>query len=64
MARRKYVQGQDNGEWFTPQRQGFRLRCCDCKLVHTVDFRVNMHGQIQMRMMRDVQATAASRRKP
>ena len=28
------------GEWVQPKMNGYLLSCCDCGLVHRVDFRV------------------------
>lgn len=53
------------GEWVRPQRKGYRLKCCDCGLVHDVDFRLVHYGcghEIQFRMFRNNRATAAARR--
>lgn len=49
--------------WITPRKRGYRLRCCDCRLVHEMDFRVTDGGQAQFRARRDNRATAASRRR-
>lgn len=48
-------------DWQQPRRRGYRLRCCDCQLVHAMDFRV-YKGRVQFRASRDERATAASRR--
>lgn len=56
----KYKQAWED-EWVQPKRHGYRMRCCDCKLVHIVDFRIK-NGRVQFRPMRDNRATAASRR--
>lgn len=50
-----------DGEWFTPSKRGFKEQCCDCGLVHKVDFRV-VDNQIQFRCSRDERSTAAVRR--
>ena len=53
------------GEWVRPIRKGYRLRCCDCGLVHTMDFRLTPFGRghkIWFRVFRHNRATAASRR--
>lgn len=54
------------GEWVQPVRKGYRLACCDCCLVHTMDFRVVKYGKgkskIQFRVFRHNRATAAMRR--
>lgn len=63
--RRKYTQIRD-GQWFAPRRKGHRLMCCDCGLVHVVDFAVltlrNGGKKIAMRAFRDNRATANARR--
>lgn len=49
------------GEWVQPVRRGYKLRCCDCGLVHRMDFRLRS-GRIQFRAWRDERATGAVRR--
>jgi hypothetical protein len=51
------------GEWISPIRRFYRLACCDCGLVHRVDFRVHK-GRAEFRVYRLDRATAAMRRKP
>lgn len=55
----RYVTARD-GEWLQPVRQGYRLACCDCGLVHRVDFRV-VRGRIQFRARRNARATKRRR---
>jgi hypothetical protein len=31
---------QVDGEWVRPILKGYRIRCCDCGLVHHIDFRL------------------------
>lgn len=50
------------GEWVQPIRNGYKMRCCDCGLVHRLDFRV-VKRRVQFRVERDNRATAACRRK-
>lgn len=53
------------GEWIRPIRRGYKLACCDCGLVHKMDFALEPVGQgkkIKMRFFRDERATAAMRR--
>ena len=59
MPRYKIVKA---GEWEQPVRKGYRMCCCDCGLVHVLDFRV-VNGRIQFRAFRNARATAAARRK-
>lgn len=49
------------GEWVLPIRRGYKMSCCDCGLVHTLDFRVRK-GRAQFCVFRDDRATAAVRR--
>jgi len=61
----KYYE-MEEGEWITPQKKGYRLQCCDCGLVHKIDFRIidNEDGtkKIQFRAFRDYRATGQVRR--
>lgn len=54
------------GEWVQPVRRGYKLSCCDCGLVHTVDFKLVSYGggksKIRLRAFRDERATALTRR--
>jgi Zn-finger protein len=47
-------------EWIQPRR-GYKMRCCDCRLVHELEFRVR-GSRVQYRARRHERATAASRR--
>ena len=42
MAKFKKIKANDDGwsEWELPEMEGYRLGCCDCGLVHNVDFKV------------------------
>lgn len=55
-----------DGEWVNPTRKGYRMMCCDCGLVHTMDFKLVQHGKkgkvIFLRASRDNRATANARR--
>jgi len=62
MARRRRVYDKPKpGEWVLPVADGYQMECCDCGLVHTIDFRV-VEGRAQMRMRRDGRATQMKRR--
>lgn len=50
-----------DGDWIRPVRKGFKLGCCDCGLVHTVNFKV-VKGVLHMQMTRNKRATAQKRR--
>jgi hypothetical protein len=49
------------GQWTRPRMQNFREQCCDCGLIHRLDFRV-VDGRVEFRTRRDDRATAAARR--
>lgn len=49
------------GEWIQPIRKGYRLACCDCGLIHLMNFRVKGR-RVQFAVWRDNRATAAMRR--
>jgi hypothetical protein len=63
---RKYPKVQA-GEWVSPVRKGYRMACCDCGLVHKMDFALiawrNGGKKIIFRAYRDERATAAIRRR-
>lgn len=40
-----------SGEWIQPIRRAYRMECCDCGLVHLIDFRVRK-GRAQLRAFR------------
>lgn len=47
-------------EWVQPITEGYKMSCCDCGLVHELDFRVEK-GKVQFRVRRDNRATAGKR---
>ena len=49
------------GEWTRPRMINFREQCCDCGLIHRLDFRI-VDGRVEFRTRRDDRATAAARR--
>jgi hypothetical protein len=60
------------GEWTRPRMKNFREQCCDCGLIHRLDFRIvdartgararPRSLTIEFRTRRDDRATAAARR--
>jgi hypothetical protein len=61
MARRIAYHVIRYGEWTRPRLRNFREQCCDCGLIHRLDFRI-IEGRIEFRTRRDDRATAAARR--
>ena len=49
------------GVWEKPVMKGYKMACCDCGLVHTMEFRV-VNGEIEMRGWRNERSTAQKRR--
>lgn len=49
------------GEWVQPVKKAYKMACCDCGLVHNLDFRVK-DGRIQFRAFRNNRSTALMRR--
>ena len=49
------------GEWTRPRMKDFREQCCDCGLIHRLDFRI-VDGRVEFRTRRDDRAAAAARR--
>jgi hypothetical protein len=60
------------GEWTQPRMRNFREQCCDCGLIHRLEFRIVDQRKvsrapprgltIEFRTRRDDRATAAARR--
>lgn len=55
--------GEDGySKWIEPTvLEGYKLSCCDCALVHDMDFRI-YKGKIQFRAKRNNRATGQRRR--
>jgi hypothetical protein len=76
MARRISYDVIGYGEWIRPRMRDFREQCCDCGLIHRLDFRIVDDGRggtkgrsrrslrlrVEVRTRRDDRATAAARR--
>ncbi len=59
-----YTSPEDR-EWVRPVMKGYRMGCCDCGLVHVIDFKVIKHARghkVLFRASRHPRATAAMRR--
>lgn len=61
MTRKGYYQVTD-GEWIRVPRRGYKEMCCDCSLVHRLNFRVNAKGHIEIQTFRDGRATGGARK--
>ena|ERR1035437_7004994 len=49
-------------EWILPVRKGYKIACCDCGLVHKIDFRIK-DKRIEIRFNLDNRATGQIRRR-
>jgi hypothetical protein len=49
------------GRWIYPVMEGYKFCCCDCGLVHKMDFRIDGE-RIEFRCFRDNRATGQTRR--
>lgn len=56
----KYERPKDH-EWIQPVRKGYKMACCDCGLVHVLNFRV-VKGRAQFNAARNNRSTALMRR--
>ena len=55
-----YEKPEEN-EWVQPIRKDYKMACCDCGLVHDMDFRIRK-GRAQFRVRRNNRSTAGMRR--
>lgn len=37
-----------SGEWVTPRMSGYRMQCCDCGLIHRLNFRILRMGKTNL----------------
>jgi len=64
--RQEFIYEQpESGEWVQPIRKGYKMACCDCGLVHKMDFKIEKQGKkhfILFRVFRDNRATRQLRK--
>jgi hypothetical protein len=60
-VKREYYHVKD-GEWIEVPKRGFKEQCCDCGLVHRLNFRINAQGKIEIQAFRDGKATGGARK--
>ena len=53
---------QFDGDIVRPRMKGYRVRCCDCGLVHIVDFFIR-DKRVEYQVWRDDRATANARKR-
>lgn len=56
---------QKAGKWIQPVERGYLMACCDCCLVHRLDFRVVgvRKKRVQFRVYRHIGQTKALRKR-
>lgn len=55
----KYTEMEDG--WHEIPRRGYKMMCCDCGLVHSIDFRIRGR-KLETKVDRDNRATGQARR--
>ena len=53
----------ESNEWVYPVMNGYRMMCCDCGLVHEIDFEIMDGTALRFRVRRNNRSTANARRK-
>jgi len=48
-------------EWVQPVKKNYKMACCDCGLIHELDFRI-VKNRVQFRARRNSRATGQFRR--
>lgn len=61
MAKYKQYSGKGFTEWIQPIERGYKFACCDCGLVHDLNFQV-VDGRAQFQVQRNNRSTALVRR--
>lgn len=62
--RQEYAVNGRWSRWVRPIRKGYKMACCDCGLVHDMDFRIvgDKAKRIQFRVARNNRSTGQVRR--
>ncbi len=73
MSREKWMpkiepaKGSEWTDWVQPIRKGYAMGCCDCGLVHTLQFKLVPYGdgkhKIRFRVKRDEASTKRLRKR-
>lgn len=51
-----------DGEWIQVPMRGYKEQCCDCALIHRMNFRLTTKGKIEIQTFRDGRATSGARK--
>ncbi len=52
-----------DGDWIKLYMRGQKIGCCDCHLIHTINFRKGKDGGLEAQFFRDTKATYGKRRR-
>ena len=59
-----------NGQWIQPVMRGYRMACCDCSLVHRMNFKIvrvkrgkDDERRVEFQVFRDYDQTRIQRQK-
>ena len=61
MTKRPEYYHVTDGEWIRVPKRGYKEQCCDCGLIHRLNFRI-VDGKIEIQAFRDARATNGARR--
>jgi hypothetical protein len=50
-----------DGEWIRVPKRGYKEQCCECALVHRMNFRIIDNKHIEIQTFRDPKATGGAR---
>ena len=50
-----------HGEWIIVPKRGYKEQCCDCGLIHQLNFKIDDKGRIHIQTFRDGRATGGAR---
>ncbi|WLA80263.1 hypothetical protein [Bradyrhizobium elkanii] len=62
MTKRSAYYHVTDGEWIQVPKRGYKEQCCDCGLVHRLNFKVDEKGNIHIQTFRDPRATNGARK--
>ena len=62
MTRKRTYYHVTDGEWIAVPKRGYKEQCCDCGLIHKLNFRITDKGGIEIQTFRDGRATAGARK--
>lgn len=61
MPKKRHYHQVIDGEWLEIPMRGFKEQCCDCGLVHRLNFKLDANGKLLMQCFRDGPATGGAR---